>query len=397
MVVSKGGTDVFIANVDSKGELQWVKSIGGKGMDQGRFIIRSGQGPMIVAGIFHDSFELEDTTLTSLGGSDIFLAKYDITGKLLWVKQAGDVNNEEVNALAVDRFNNIYMTGNFRGSINFNKKTLYGILGTDVFITKYDALGNFVWARRAGGFMNDIGQSISSTLDGDVYITGVFKEDARFGRNFLLGNNDQTYDVFVAKMIEEKYCNCKGNVIKGSPGLLDFSVISYERVLNKSSSALIELGYLGNNVPVTGLIGPAALITANWRIVGEYRTYLNENPLRTFYYAPFASIKFGKNTFNDGIDGIKQNPTDTLYNYKESTLAVSFGAIVGYQHIFRRCIVLDLFAGPELRIGKTFDRYYEDPNASDAGLQKKFPGTNEFLKESIALAARFGIRIGYAF
>jgi hypothetical protein len=82
---------------------------------------------------------------------DIFVAKHDSSGQVLWARRAGDSGSDCGNGIAVDYLGNSYVTGFFSGTATFGSVILTGSGGTDVFVAKYDAGGELVWVQKAGG------------------------------------------------------------------------------------------------------------------------------------------------------------------------------------------------------------------------------------------------------
>jgi hypothetical protein len=91
----------------------WAKSSGGVGDDLGYKIELDASGNIYTAGIFSGTASFEASMLTSRGGYDVYLAKYDFQGRLLWVRQLGGVGYETVWGLSVDASGNAYITGDF--------------------------------------------------------------------------------------------------------------------------------------------------------------------------------------------------------------------------------------------------------------------------------------------
>lgn len=97
---------------------------------------------------------------------------------LQWAKGMGGTNGAVGYSIAVDAFGNVYTTGSFQGTVDFDpgggtyNLTSAGI--QDIFISKLDAAGNFIWAKSIGGTSTDIGYSIVLDSSGNVYTTGQF-------------------------------------------------------------------------------------------------------------------------------------------------------------------------------------------------------------------------------
>jgi len=130
----------------------WVEQAGGTDIDIGRAIATDGSGNSIVTGEFSGTATFGDTTLTSDGSNDIFIAKYDGDGNFLWVEQAGGTDIDIGRAIATDGSGNSIVTGEFRGTATFGDTTLTSVGSSfDIFIAKYDGDGNFLWVVQAGG------------------------------------------------------------------------------------------------------------------------------------------------------------------------------------------------------------------------------------------------------
>ena len=215
-----GADGIFVAKYDASGDLVWAKRAagGGTGSDVGFGIAVDGSGNSYVTGHFFGSAtfgpgEINETTLTTAGFfSDIFVAKYDASGDLVWAKRAGGTRTDSGNGIAVDGSGNSYVTGLFEDSATFgpgesNETTLTGAgsddLADDIFVAKYDASGDLVWAKRAGGTSIDFGEGIAVDGSGNSHVTGQLRGSATFGP----GETNETTlttagffsDIFVAK------------------------------------------------------------------------------------------------------------------------------------------------------------------------------------------------------
>ena len=105
-------------------KLDWAKQAGGSDFDDGQGIAVDSSGNSYVTGRFIGSAtfgtgEVNETILTSAGGSDIFVAKYNSSGALIWAKQAGGSEGESGRDIAVDGSGNSYVTGTYNGTATF--------------------------------------------------------------------------------------------------------------------------------------------------------------------------------------------------------------------------------------------------------------------------------------
>lgn len=210
---SAGSLDVFIAKYDAAGNYLWAKKIGGSSSagDAGRSIAVDASGNVYAIGDFTGTayFDHPNNTvsLTSAGNGDIFIAKYDASGNYLWAKKMGGSGADYGNSIALDASGNVYATGNFRGTADFDPSpntatlTSSGSGHYDIFTAQYDASGNYLWAQRMGGSNDDHGYSIALDASGNVYVTGEFRETAYFdpANNTLGLTSVGSRDVFIAK------------------------------------------------------------------------------------------------------------------------------------------------------------------------------------------------------
>lgn len=212
LVSSSGDQDVFIVKYDSSGNVIWAKSAGGSGSDEGTSITTDASGNIYLAGYFgSNTINFGSITLIRNGSYDIFLAKYDSSGNVMWAKSIGGNGDDEWPKITTDAVGNLYMTGWFRSSsITIGNTTLVSAGGLwDFFIAKYDSSGNVIWAKSAGGSDYDYVNGISIDADNNVYLTGAFASPIlSFGSISLLYTGiTPASEFFIAKY------NSTGNVL----------------------------------------------------------------------------------------------------------------------------------------------------------------------------------------
>ncbi|MDB6123035.1 MAG: hypothetical protein JWQ71_2028, partial [Pedosphaera sp.] len=198
---SSGAADIFLTKYDSAGNVVWAKKAGGTADDFGNAIAMDVSGNVYITGYFlSTNANFSGTILTNLGSADIFVAKYNSAGTLLWAKLAGGNGYDAGNGIAVDSAGNSYVTGFFYStSANFGNITLTNNGQNNIFVAKYDSAGNVLWAKQAGGTSFDMGFAIAADAAGNSYITGnFFSPTAAFGGGITLTNTGEN-DVFVAK------------------------------------------------------------------------------------------------------------------------------------------------------------------------------------------------------
>ncbi|MCL5097118.1 MAG: SBBP repeat-containing protein, partial [Candidatus Omnitrophica bacterium] len=196
-LVSTGQRDIFIAKHNCVGGLQWVKQAGGAGNDQGFGIAVDSGGNCYVTGEFQGQAAFGNIHLASAGGSDVFLAKLDDAGEVLWVQQAGGIGDDWGQSVTVDATGNCYITGRFAVAASFGNNFLEGSSAASFFIAKYNPDGVLQWVRGAGGTGNVWGQSIAVDASGESFVIGRFEGIARFNNTSLTSAGEG--DVFIAR------------------------------------------------------------------------------------------------------------------------------------------------------------------------------------------------------
>jgi hypothetical protein len=200
-LVSNGLEDIVIAKFDPAGNLLWARQAGGTGYDEGRGIAADASGNIFVTGLFQNTATFGATNLISAGQSDVFIAKYNPAGNLLWVRDGGGKDYDEGHAIAVDAQGNAVITGYFDATASFGSFSLQNNSGSDnIFVVKCSSSGNFLWAQQAGGSLNDEGNGIALDGASNVYVTGYFSGTTAFGStNLTSGGNGGLPDIFLAK------------------------------------------------------------------------------------------------------------------------------------------------------------------------------------------------------
>ncbi len=203
-LTTAGNQDLFIVKYDSSGNVLWANSEGGTSYDRATSVVADNFGNNIyLAGSFDsDTLTIGSTVLLPAGSSDILLVKYDTSGNVLWAKNAGGIDDEYASSVAVDSSGNSYVTGNFNSPTSTFGTTILNNInaGTDdIFIVKYDVLGNILWATSAGGNANDDALFITANVIGECQIAGTFASTTiSFGTTTL--NNSGSSDIFLAKL-----------------------------------------------------------------------------------------------------------------------------------------------------------------------------------------------------
>ncbi|MCF8297615.1 MAG: T9SS type A sorting domain-containing protein [Saprospiraceae bacterium] len=209
-LVSANGEDVFILKLNGSGAFVWAKSFAGTLHDVGNFITTDISGNIYVSGEFEGTTDFDPGAstfnLTSNGYWDMFIVKLNSTGDFVWAKSFGGVNRDGINMTTIDNSGNVYNSGKFQNTVDFDPGTAtYNLTSNgdyDIFIQKLDASGDFVWAKSIGGTLYDQGESITTDASGNCYLTGYYQQTVDFDpgtQSFPLTSNGAE-DIFILKL-----------------------------------------------------------------------------------------------------------------------------------------------------------------------------------------------------
>jgi len=157
-----GQLDVYVIKLDSNGNLQWTKTIGGKNEDGSSSIIQTSDGGYAIAG-FTTSFSEVDVFKREV---DVYVVKLDVNGNLQWTKTIGGKKEEEGVSLIQTSDGGYAIAGSTYS---------FGAGQLDVYVVKLDANGNLQWTKTIGGPASEAGSSLIQTSDGGYAIAGSTK------------------------------------------------------------------------------------------------------------------------------------------------------------------------------------------------------------------------------
>jgi hypothetical protein len=195
-----GYRDVFIVKYDSLGNVLWADCGGSIYWDYGGGIVTDLAGNIFITGHYQDAFSLGSFTITNAGGLDMFIAKYDASGNVIWLKGVGSAASDYGVQTVTDAFGNVYIVGFFESpvlnidTISINNNGLY-----DFLVLKYDGSGNFLWAKGAGGNNRDYAYVITIDVFNNVLIGGHYESQSLILGSDTLANSGMN-DAFVAKL-----------------------------------------------------------------------------------------------------------------------------------------------------------------------------------------------------
>lgn len=211
-------TDYFVLKLDNDGNFLWVRTAGGVSYERGITIALDGSNNIIVAGYYMGTADLDPSAgisnVTSAGNLDVFILKLDASGNFIWAKSVGGPELDIVTSIAVNTSNNIFLTGYFAGSGDFDPNsgvtTLTSASGySDIFLMRLNADGSFGWASGFGAADADEGQGLITDASGNIIFTGFFNGTVDFDpgagvRNLVSIGQNSYHGVFIVKLDEDR-------------------------------------------------------------------------------------------------------------------------------------------------------------------------------------------------
>jgi len=176
----------------------WLRSVGDTGNEEIKDAVFDGNGDFVMAGFYSGTVNTGVGSLASVGNTDIIVMKTDDAGDPIWAVTAGGSGVDRANDISQDASGNTYITGYFQGSATFGTINVTGS-GWEAYAAKIDVNGDFVWVTTFGGSFGDIGHGITVDNTGNVIVVGEYKGTATFGADVLVSQNN-SYDVFITKL-----------------------------------------------------------------------------------------------------------------------------------------------------------------------------------------------------
>lgn len=178
--------DTYITKYNPNGNVGWVRRIYGPNQDAGMSISSSIHTDSVyVVGNYYGTLNFSNSSISLSGvgnnspgnNLEMFIARYSTHGQLLWARSAGGPAMDSLNGVKSNGAAGAYVTGAFTGTAFFGPLSLNSSGGQDVFVAYYNANGLVQWVRKAGGTLNDSGNSVGVDTAGRAYITGGYSSN----------------------------------------------------------------------------------------------------------------------------------------------------------------------------------------------------------------------------
>ncbi|MEA1972491.1 MAG: PKD domain-containing protein, partial [Candidatus Cloacimonadota bacterium] len=199
-------SEAFVAKFNDSGEFVWAASSQGNiGEENKSYAVSLDYSEnVIICGEYTGTITFGESTVTALDDNDIFVAKLNNDGDWLWGQTGGSNSSYDAGEDVVcDSDDNIYVTGHFREDATFGDIQVPEIGTVCIFLAKLTPEGNWEWVSPAGGSSIDMGFGVAIDSENEIFVTGMFKDDANFGEHSIVGNGE--YEAFIANNIDGEW------------------------------------------------------------------------------------------------------------------------------------------------------------------------------------------------
>ena len=319
-----GNVNMFIVKYDNQGNVLWAKNTftGGDQVNYNNHewqhwvgVKATTSGNIYVAGFFASpeiSFDSTNLINHGPGNNDIYLVKYDNAGNVIWAKDDGGSNDNYVNSIFVDNYDNIYLTGDFNSpAVIFGQDSLTNGGGFDIFVVKIDKYGNTIWNKSAKGANDNYSSSVCADKNDNIYVTGFYYSSTFDFDSTILYNNYTNPNIFIAKLASSGY-EINGRVEYDN--LTSTPLRNVNIILENLQNEIITSVKTDSN----GFYRFANFVNGKYKIIATSdNAVININPTDALLVnRHFINLyKFGdalmKNAADVNLDG-KINPSDAL-------------------------------------------------------------------------------------
>jgi Secretion system C-terminal sorting domain len=242
---SAGDKDAFLAKYNTSGVNILAMALGGSAEDIGRSAIHLPNSAIAVTGEFQSiSLNLDplgsSKIVSTKGDRDVFIAKYNSTGKMAWGDSFGGTSNDSPSEIAEDVNGDIFFTGGFNSSkIDFGGRSISTNGNEDVLMGAYTKAGTFKWASNIGSSKDDRGNSLDFDATGSLVLCGSFSgSDMNF-------NPAGTPNIIASNGSKDWFAGSYNQLPTGisTPGMIEAEISFYPNPV----SDYIQLGF-GDNM-----------------------------------------------------------------------------------------------------------------------------------------------------
>jgi hypothetical protein len=203
--MNKGGAEIFVIKLDSRGELQWKKSFGGSKNEIGISVTTTPDGGFILSGAtnsYDGNFKKDSVMFLN---SDLIFIKFDSLGDVQWGVRGGGTSDDHGTSSTITPDGGYVVTGHTKSNNGDYKGMNKGEY--DVLVMKLDSDGNIQWNETYGGSRNEESDCVIATKDGGYVVSGFTESNDGDFEGMGSSRNVNTYEelmeTFIIKLDKE--------------------------------------------------------------------------------------------------------------------------------------------------------------------------------------------------
>jgi hypothetical protein len=191
-LLHNGANDIYLLKLSSMGTHIFSKGFGDFADQLSRDMVIDGLGNVLITGHLSSTIDFGGGALVSAGAQDVFAVKFTTSGNHVWSRRFGASAGQIGDGIGVDQNNNVILTGYFQTSIDLGGGPHASLGGNDLFAAKFDPSGVYVWSKSYGGFNEQILADTSVNANGIIVLTGRNSGTVDFGGGAVVsaGGND---------------------------------------------------------------------------------------------------------------------------------------------------------------------------------------------------------------
>ncbi len=194
-----GHTDAFVAKYSREGDLIWATQAGGPEPDWGWGVVSDQDGNVYYTGEFSDTSVFGPDTIISAGDRDVFVSKLDINGNFLWTRTYGNTLTDKGLAITVDDDGYVYSTGYIEGTVDFGSGPIGTVAKTNGFLLKLSPDGDFIHSKGFTSAYYSLGTALGFNKANELFVVGGFTKNSSIGGAVITGPSSTWSDGFLAK------------------------------------------------------------------------------------------------------------------------------------------------------------------------------------------------------
>jgi len=322
-LTSAGGNDAYIARFNGLGTHQFSARFGDTATQYGNSIAVDGADNVYLTGLVSGSINLGGAVLTSAGSNDAYLAKFNAAGVHQWSKIFGDTGNQFAQEVSVTASGLCCITGSFGGTINFGGSALTSTGSDDIFLACFNTGGFHQWSKRFGDASQQSGISVSAG-DAGVYITGNIQGSADFGGGALTSVGQR--DLYLAR-----FTTLGAHV---SSALYGDATSQYGTGVDQAPGRVVLGAYFEGTMNM-GVIGNATSLGATDAYAACFSTNSAEPVITSITDVPDdqgrrVRVHFDRSGYDDPVSAGRQIASYEAFLYRELNRATASGPLLTF-------------------------------------------------------------------